>query len=487
MKYGSRNLGMFPNVLGMFIKLGQIDRNFLRKIINFVDLIFNKLSPPPAIPYIPQNRWWGEKDNADDALRPFKVRYSNKMIEELINKLENRKNFTRSLRQSANRYGLNRDLLNDVLEYWHRSYDFRNREKVLNKYPQYVTNIQGLDIHYVHIKPSQPVRGKVLPILLIHGWPTTNREYFGFLDDFLKPKEEYDFIFEVIVPNLPGFGYSQGTNKQGLAPYQIGIIFKNLMSRLAHQRFYIHAGDIGLWVGSHMATMYQDDVLGLHTNFPQSLMPMTLIKYILGSLNPSAVVDLKYADRMYPVTKLLTRFLENTGYYHMHATRPDTIGVGMEESPSALASWILPNIIVATNPTFVDVPDGKLLETYDLNDILDILTTYWHCQCSTTAIRVYAEFNAIFQDPLNFILEWIPTKVPYGAIKFRHEIIYQPDDFLRDKYPNLVHSVTLDYGGHFASLENPQALAHSIWTAVRKMENFHLNKFWYLQNNDYYL
>ncbi|GBP43023.1 Juvenile hormone epoxide hydrolase [Eumeta japonica] len=436
---------------------------------------FLKRYVPSSMPTLAQNKWWGEgPPYVDTSIRPYEIRFNRQVIDELRARLAYRKNFTRNLEGSANTYGMNRNLLNQVLDYWLNRYDFETRERYLNRFPQYITNVQGLDIHYIHIVPP-PGSKKVIPLLMIHGWPVTNREYYAVYDFLLEPKNT-NFVFEIIAPSIPGYGYSQPTYKIGLAPYQVGIIFKNLMARLGHQKFYIHAGDVGLWVGSHMSTIYQEDVLGLHTTTPYSAMPQTFVKIALGALNPTSLVDSRYVNRLYPLTMTLINLIESSGFFHMHATRPDTLGVGLEDSPSGLAAWLLAIYIQAANPNALKRDDGNLLQAYNIDDILDVLTIYWDSHCITTSLRFYAEFTAVLQDPTNIKLELTPTQVPYGALKFRYEVLYQPDSLLKNKYPNLVHSTTLDFGGHFSSFEYPDVIANSIYQAVEKMQNFYRTK-----------
>ncbi|KAI8442489.1 hypothetical protein MSG28_005980 [Choristoneura fumiferana] len=246
-------------------------------------------------------------------------------------------------------------------------------------------------------QPPNPHQKLVLPLLMLHGWPVTAFEFVHVIDNLLSEREDCDF-------------------------YQMAIIMKNLMRRLGKPRFYIHAGDIG------------------------HLRPETLVKYVLGQLYPSAVEEPRYQNRMYPLADFARFYAENTGYLHLHASRPDN------------ASWLIQNIILATRPRDLLVPNGNLPQHYHMSDLFDSFTVYWAAQCMATSIRS------------------TPTRVPFAAIRFRHELIYQPDSFLRDKYPNLVQALTMDFGGHFAGYEEPAALADSIWTAVKKMEAFTTRK-----------
>lgn len=444
---------------------------FLPSIIKVTDLITQVVIPPPELPVLDQNIWWGdEKDGAEDeSISPYEIQFKDDRLQTLLYKLKYRENFTEPLKKAAMTYGMNTNFLNKILDYWLHEYDFVERQKRMNSYPQFITKVQGLDIHFIHVKPD--VNKKIVPLLMLHGWPVNNMEYYYVIPKLMEASKDSDFVFEIIAPSLPGFGYSQGTSKIGLAPYQIGIIFKNLMKRLGFDKFYIHGGDFGEAVGSNMAVMYQDDILGFHTNLPFSYLPQTLMKQMLGALYPPAVVKPKYEKRMYPLFSRFYYIITKLGYFHMQATFPDTIGISLFDSPSGLAAWILTIMTWTSDANNIFHDDGRLLKTYNIDDLLDILTIIWDSECIMTSTRIYAEYTAVFQDPVTLKILWSPTKVPYAAIKFRHEIIYQPNDFLRDKYKNLVHATTVDYGGHFAAHENPDILAKDIWEAISTIES----------------
>ncbi|XP_063628949.1 juvenile hormone epoxide hydrolase-like [Cydia splendana] len=212
-----------------------------------------------------------------------------------------------------------------------------------------------------------------------------------------------------------------------------------------------------------------------HRSCKTNLRSRTIAKLVLGQLYPPAVVEAQYEDRLYPLTARLEFYLENFGYFHMQASKPDNVGHGLDDSPVAHASWLIQNLIMATDVAGERLIDGNLSANYNMDDFYDSFTVHWACRSMTTAARSYAVALAVHQDPLSMSIFMTPTPVPFAAIKFRHELVYQPDDFLRDKYPNLVQSNTLDFGGHFAGYQEPAVLADSIRTSVAKMEQFHRN------------
>ncbi|XP_063389030.1 juvenile hormone epoxide hydrolase-like [Cydia fagiglandana] len=521
----------FPVICDVFFSVfGEVNetafQTALSAALRLVDLAF----PAKPLPRVPEP-WWGDHAKRDTSVRRFTVHFSDEMITDLRHRIHNRRNLTHPLHNAGNTYGTHAGYLAHFLDYWANGYDFGAREDWLNSFPQSITNIQGLDIHFIHARAPNPHGKKVLPLLMLHGFPVTAFEFVYVIQDLMEERDDCDFVFEMIVPHLPGYGYSEvrkinfssnieeaeATYKIGMAPYQMGIIMKNLMLRLGKPQFYIHAGDVGQAVGDAIAVLFPERVLGLHTNFPFSTRPRTMAKLLLGQLYPPAVVEAQYEDRLYPLTARLKFYLENFGYFHMQASKPDNVGHGLDDSPVAHASWLIQNLIMATDVAGERLIDGNLSANYNMDDFYDSFTVHWACRSMTTAARSYAEALAVHQDPLSmstgkgsYTVHWTcqstttayvealafcfylyclqcyairlnnyfnrtPTPVPFAAINFRHELIYQPDDFLRDKYPNLVQSNTLDFGGHFAGYQEPEVLADSIRTAVAKMEQFHGN------------
>ncbi|XP_063622121.1 juvenile hormone epoxide hydrolase-like isoform X2 [Cydia splendana] len=259
-----------------------------------------------------------------------------------------------------------------------------------------------------------------------------------------------------------------GTSKPGLNPVQIGIMMRNLMKRLGFNKFYVHAGDWGSQAATHMVTIFPDEVTGFHTNMPLSASLKSGIKILLGSLAPSLTGD--HYHRLYPLSQLLY-LVRESGYFHLMATKPDTLGVSLTDSPTGLAAYLTEKMAVGTNRYQLDTLHGGL-ESLELDDVLDTVTIQWVNNCAVTSMRVYAE-DYFASSPEVHELHKIPTKVPTAAIKLKYEIMWQPDWVLRDKFPNLVRSTTLDFGGHYAALEVPKELAADVFAAGAEFQKFH--------------
>ncbi|CAF4801369.1 unnamed protein product [Pieris macdunnoughi] len=428
---------------------------------------------PSPLPPMDFDRWWGDgpqPEDEDASIRPFVIVFNESMVEDLKSRLRNRRPFTPPLYGAQSQYGMNTKYLDELLTYWSDKYNFTERAERLNKFSHYKTTIQGLDIHYIHVKPEGKGK-KVLPLLMLHGWPSSSKEFDKVIPMLTTPKDGYEFIFEVIAADLPGFGFSQGTRKPGLSPLQVGTIMSNLMRRLGHNMYYIQAGDWGSQVATHMTTFIPHEILGFHTNMPVSSRPISNVKYIIGSLFPNLIMDEKYINRIYPIRKLFDYVLRESGYFHLQATKPDTIGVALSDSPAGLAAYTLEKIGVCSNRHQLNTPHGGI-ENIDRDDLLDTVTIVWANECIVTSMRIYAE---AFAHADVFMMHNIPTVVPTAAINFKHEVVYQPDWILRDKFLNLVRSTTHDFGGHFAAMQTPKALADDVFESVKEIISFRLN------------
>lgn len=163
---------------------------------------------------------------------------------------------TPPLENQGFQYGFNTDYLRTVVTFWRNKYQWKEREAYLNQFPQFKTNVNGLDLHFIRVTPKATSGKKVLPLLLLHGWPGSVREFYDIIPLLTTPRNDADFVFDVIVPSLPGYGFSQGSAKTGLGAAQIAVVMKNLMKRVGFDKFYIQGGDWGALIGKNMGTLY---------------------------------------------------------------------------------------------------------------------------------------------------------------------------------------------------------------------------------------
>lgn len=178
----------------------------------------------------------------------------------------------------------------------------------------------------MHIKP-QPVSGKtIVPLLILHGWPGSVREFYDIFPLLTQPNDASPYLFEVIAPSLPGFGWSDGAARVGFGPAQVAVVLRNLMLRVGHTRFVVQGGDWGSIVGSHLATLFPQNVIGYHSNMCSFQSALSTAKLWTASLYPSAFVDSRFASWIFPVGEKYKFLIRESGYFHLQATKPDTIG-----------------------------------------------------------------------------------------------------------------------------------------------------------------
>lgn len=365
-------------------------------------------------------------------------------------------------------YGFNSDALNKVVTYWKNEYlpKWSEREAKINSFPHFTTQIQGLNIHFIHIKPKSQAGKKVLPIILLHGWPGSILEFYDVIPKLIANK---DYNFEIIVPCLPGYGWSQAASKTGLGAVEIGVIMNNLMTRLGFSKFYIQGGDWGSLVGSTMASLYPSKVIGFHANMCLVNGPIGFIKTGIASIYPSYFVDEEFADFFFPVFSKLKSVIEETGYMHIQSTKPDTIGSTLTGNPIGLAAYILEKFSTWTNPSYKLLKDGGLTKEFTLDALLDNIMVYYLTNSITTSQRLYAESFTIKE--LSHKIDRVEISVPSGCARFKNDLMNQIDWVIKDRYTNLIHSTYYKNGGHFAAFQLPEVFYKDLINFINKVEN----------------
>ncbi|KAK4877711.1 hypothetical protein RN001_010217 [Aquatica leii] len=432
----------------------------------------NSILEAPPIPNL-ENEYWGPGlSNEDDfSIKPFKINVSDQVLDVLKAKLNQPLILTQPLEGVQQQYGMNTNLLTKVIEFWKTKYNWREREQYLNKFPQFKTKIQGLDIHFIHSKPAVTDGKDVVPILLLHGWPGSVREFYELIPILTKLRENKNFVFEVIVPSLPGFGFSDGAVKPGLGVGHMSAMFKILMNRLGFDKFYVHGGNWGFFIGQYMSAFYPNHVLGFHSNMCMSQAYLSELKLVIGSIYPPLVVDKSSEHRMYPLSHTILNYLLELGYVHLHATKPDTIGIALRDSPVGLAAHILEKFSTWTNRDWKNREDGGLELKFKYADLLDNVMIYWVTGCITTSIRLYSEHASLKQ----FGTKWdqIPVQVPTACVRFENDLAYFSETILEGTFKKLVQINDVQNAGHFAAFEEPELMANDIWSAVDQFRRVH--------------
>ncbi|XP_014218988.2 uncharacterized protein LOC106647206 [Copidosoma floridanum] len=416
--------------------------------------------------------YWGPGKPVTDPkdVKPFKIDVSKKVIDDLNDRLDKTRWPAEPLEGAAWTYGISSTYLKTVLKYWRHDYDWSKRQALLNRYPQFITKIQGLDVHFYHVKPTLPKERKVrvLPMLLLHGWPGSVVEFQKIIPMLTTVRSDEDFVFEVVVPSLPGYGFSTAAAKPGLGTPQMAVMFKNLMKRLGFERFYLQGGDWGAAIVSHISALFPESVIGTHSNLCIVNNFKAHLLTFVGAYVPSLVVDSEHYSKMYPLSHYMSRIVEESGYFHLQATKPDTVGAALTDSPAGLAAYILEKFSTWTNSDYRFREDGGLLEKFTLDDLIDNLMIYWITSSIATSQRLYAE--DLVKPNRDLDLNAFPIDVPYGCSAFPHELMYQSETILRDRYRNLVQFTHPARGGHFAAFEEPELLADDVWSFVHKLE-----------------
>ncbi|XP_055544371.1 juvenile hormone epoxide hydrolase 2-like [Wyeomyia smithii] len=435
---------------------------------------YRNLTKPVSAPKIELQEYWGtgDADNYTEqtSVEPFELNYDEEVINTLKSKLADFPNLPQPLEGAAFQYGFNADRLREIIDYWRSDYLERwsKRQSYLNQYPQFKTQIQGLDIHFLHVKPKGVRNPKrILPLLMLHGWPGSVREFYEMIPKLTTRSDEKEYVFEVIVPSLPGYGFSEAAAKQGLSPAKIAVIMRNLMARLGFKKYYVHGGDWGSIVGNLMATFFQNEVLGVHLTMCVNSAPIATVKTLIGSLAPSLAVGDEYVSYYYPLTEKFKLIMTETGYMHIQATKPDTIGATLTGNPIGLAAYILEKFSTWTNPAFRELADGGLDQYFTLDMLLDNIMIYYLTDSITTSQRLYSEAFNIRE--LTKEYDRIPTRVPAACPKFRHELFQQSDWVLQDHYRNILHSKHYENGGHFVAMQFPEILYTDIVQFVNRL------------------
>ncbi|XP_060535142.1 juvenile hormone epoxide hydrolase 1-like [Cylas formicarius] len=431
-------------------------------VIILVFYVWKKHFKTQNAPDIEELWWRPREDDHDETIKPFKIDIPREIIADLNQRLSSVLPFEPPLTDDHS-FGVNTKFLNEVVDYWKTKYDWSERQKFLNQYPQFQTRIQGLNVHFLHIKPENPPDLATVPLLLLHGWPGSIREFYEIIPYLTKPQPGRGFVFELVIPSLPGYGFSEAPSKPGLESTQMAAIFKNLMIRLDHPKFFVQGGDWGAIIAQDLATLYPEHLLGLHSNMPVSRAPIGVLKIFLGSIHPSLVgITERERKKIYPMSKVKQLMYQETGYSHLHFTKPDTIGVALRDSPVGLAAYILEKFITWTDIRWQKRNDhAEFLQRFDLDHLLDNIMIYWVTRTITTSMRLYA-FR--FQSQVN--LDRVPVIVPTGFAKFFNELFFFPKAALEDKFINVVHFREYDVGGHFPAFEVPDVLARDIFDFV---------------------
>ncbi len=362
--------------------------------------------------------------------------------------------------------GVPLELLQDVARYWATDYDWRRFEAKLNVLPQFVTPIDGLDIHFIHVRSPHK---NALPIIVTHGWPGSFVEQMKIIGPLTDPPAyggRAEDAFDVVIPSMPGYGFSGKPSVTGWDPAHIARAWVTLMKRLGYMRFAAQGGDWGAVVTDVMAQQAPPELVGIHTNMP-GIVPSEVSKAIASGLPaPSGLSE----EEQKQFDKLKKFFGREAFYAFEMATRPQTL-YGIADSPVGLAAWLIDHgdgdaQPAATITAALRTPaDGQSKDQLTRDDVLDNISLYWLTNTGVSSGRLYWENKLPFFDAKGGI------NVPVAVSVFPGELYQTPRSWAQRAYPKLVHYNKLEKGGHFAAWEQPVLFAEEVRAGLRSVHN----------------
>ena len=345
--------------------------------------------------------------------------------------------------------------MQQLVHYWQTDYDWRKMEARLNALPQFITEIDGLDIHFIHVRSKHK---NALPLIVTHGWPGSIIEQLKIIDPLTNPTAHgasASDAFDLVIPSIPGYGFSGKPAATGWDPERIARAWTVLMKRLGYTRYVAQGGDWGDAITEIMALQAAPELLGIHSNMPATV-PADISKAL--NLHEPAPAGLS-ADEQHAWDQLDFFYKKGLGYAIEMANRPQTL-YGIVDSPAGLASWILDHDARSTE-LIARVFDGKT-EGLTRDDILDNITLYWLTNTAVSSARLYWQYKGGFFDVRN-------VTIPVAVSAFPDEIYQAPRSWAERAFPKLIHYNKLDKGGHFAAWEQPQVFSNEMRVAFRSL------------------
>jgi pimeloyl-ACP methyl ester carboxylesterase len=347
-----------------------------------------------------------------------------------------------------------------LAHYWATDYDWRKVEARLNALPQFVTTIDGLDIHFIHVRSRNP---NALPIIITHGWPGSIIEQLKIIGPLTDPVAyggKAEDSFDVVIPSLPGYGFSGKPTGPGWNPVSIARAWATLMQRLGYTRYVAQGGDWGNAVSEVMALQKPPGLLGISTNMAATV-PADVSKALSVGGPPPAGLS---ADEKHAWDQLDDFYKHGLGYAQEMSNRPQTL-YGIVDSPVGLAAWMLDHDI-RSYLMIVRVFNGQT-EGLTRDDILDNITLYWLTNTAISSARLYWDTTQITTGGGFFDVRGV--KLPVAVSAFPDEIYQAPKSWAEKAYPNLIHYNRLPKGGHFAAWEQPELFSEEIRASFRSL------------------
>lgn len=389
-----------------------------------------------------------------DAIRPFRVNFPEKEVAELRRRIAATRWPSREL-VSDRSQGVQLATLKALVRYWGTEYDFRKAEARLNAHPQFVTKIDGVDIHFIHVKSPH---ANAMPLIMTHGWPGSVVEMLKVIDPLTNPTAHggrAEDAFHVVLPSLPGYGFSGEPSEVGWNSGRIAQAWAQLMQRLGYTDYVAQGGDVGATVADAMARQGPKGLRAIHVNL------------LAGATGIADRLPAKTDEERTAHAALATFKATGFGYFLEQSTRPQTIGYSLLDSPAGLASWLLDHDTDSYNKISRAFVAGEPAGGLTRETIVDNISTYWFTGTGATAARWYWELGQFLASPAAAMAP-PPVKVPVGFTTFPGEIWAAPRSWAETVYPGLAYFNAVDRGGHFAAWEEPALFVSELRAAFRK-------------------
>jgi len=394
------------------------------------------------------------EDTTSEAIRPFSVHIPQAQLDDLRRRIIATNWPDREIVTDQSQ-GVQLSTIKALAHYWATDYDWRKIEAKLNSLPQFITTIDGVDIHFIQVKSRHK---NALPMIITHGWPGSIIEQLKIIGPLTDPTAyggNADDAFDVVIPSLPGYGFSGKPTTTGWDPVRIARAWIVLMKRLGYTRFVAQGGDWGNAVTEQMALLAAPELIGIHTNMPATVPPNIDAAAFSGAPAPSGLTD----DEKHAYDQLAYFYKHGLGYANEMANRPQTL-YGITDSPIGLAAWMLDHDAQSL-ALITRVFEGKS-EGLTRDDILDNVTLYWLTNTAVSSARLYWESKLPFFAPKN-------VPIPAAVSAFPEELYQAPRSWTEKAYPKLIYYNKLDKGGHFAAWEQPQLLVADLRAAFKSL------------------
>jgi len=394
--------------------------------------------------------------SADTAIRPFRIEVPQQEIDELRRRIDATRWPSRELVADRSQ-GVQLAATKELARYWTTDYDWRVCETRLNALPQFKTEIDGVDIHFIHVKSPHE---NALPLIMTHGWPGSVVELLETVGPLTDPPAHggrAEDAFDLVLPSIPGYGLSAEPTELGWGPGRVAQAWAELMQRLGYTRYVAQGGDVGSQVTDAMGRQAPEGLIGIHTN---------LLTPALGNAEALSGSPPSEEDRA-ALDALATFRATGFGYFVEQANRPETIGYALLDSPVALAAWMLDHDTDSYQKIARAFVDGQPSGNLTRDHIVDNVTLYWLTGTGASAARSYweagqAQVRAAGQAPP-------PVSIPTGFTTFPGEIWRTPRSWVEKAYPNTIYFNEVDKGGHFAAWEEPELFTAELRAAFRSL------------------